>query len=221
MEDRTLIRILQGENLKGKWKLALQMDMIHCGSCEKSYLDCRSLGIVWQVKSIEEGLRKAADVFAQFDKMVEEGCVSEMDPGKKQTLPNVKDIGEALKLIAQAAREAGLSLGKDAWLIIDAGADALHQADSGLYFFPGETRAKCEALGGQKEKVTAHQPDTIGTHINRSTTEIVEFYRKLVEEYPVCCIRNALYGKDMEGWEKLADTLGRQWERKENDFFRK
>lgn len=221
MESTALIKMVQGEHLKGKWKLALQMDMVCGGCCEKSYLDCRSLGIVWHVKGVGQGLRTAADIFSEFEKILEKQHIKKINTENARMVLDVKCVGEALKIIMQAAKNAGLTMEEDAWLTVDAGADALHQADSGLYFFPGATRAKCEELSNKKEEVTAQQPDTISTQINRSTAEIVEFYRKLVEKFPVLYIRNALEGKDLEGWETLEKAIGKQWERKGNDFLRR
>lgn len=218
MKNISLVKIVRKEESKGKGDAALQMDMIWGGCCEKNYLDCRSLGTVWCAKSVAQGLRTAADMQEHFEKILEKHPGKGMDRQKTQSVPVIKEISDALGMIMEAAKDAGLTPGKDVWLTVDAGADALHQADSGLYFFPGETRAKCEELENREEEVTAQQPDTICTQINRSTAEIVEFYRKILGEFPVMYIQNALEGKDTQGWELLLQTLGKKWERKENDL---
>lgn len=128
MKRLPFIKIIQEETANEKESMVLQMDMVCGGSCENPYLDCRSLGVIWRASSVAQGLRTAADVQEQFEKILEKRHEEGTKEKKAESAP-VKCIGDALSIITEAAKEAGLSLEEDAWLTVDVGADALEGKD--------------------------------------------------------------------------------------------
>jgi enolase len=93
--------------------------------------------------------------------------------------PNLSSNRAALDLIARAVEQAGFSLGTDIALALDVAATEFH-GDSG-YAFEGRTL-------------------TAG--------DLTEYYRGLVDAYPIVSIEDPLSEEDWEGWVALTDALG-------------
>ncbi len=177
-----------------------------------------------------ESLRMGTEVYQHLKGVLAKKGLSTAVGDEGGFAPDVKDAKEALDILVTAIKEAGYTPGKDIYFAMDAAASELHQADSGMYYFPGESKAKCESLesGGKKDaegcgcntqEVAAHQPDTICTHITRSTDEMIEYYKELVNEYPIISIEDPLDEEDWDGWKKITDVLGDRIQLVGDDLF--
>ena len=85
-------------------------------------------------------------------------------------------------------------------IAIDAAASELYDEASGMYLFPGR-----EPDGRQQ--------------IRRSASEMVEYYRGLVERFPICSIEDGLEEEDWEGWKMLTKELGGRIQLVGDDLF--
>src|SRR3954468_2314724 len=93
--------------------------------------------------------------------------------------PSLPTNREALELIASAVEQAGFRLGADIALALDVAAPGFH-AD-GSYSFEGK---------------------------GRSSEELVEYYRGLVDAFPLVSIEDPLSEDDWEGWQAITSALG-------------
>jgi enolase len=93
--------------------------------------------------------------------------------------PNLASNAEALDLILEAIGNAGFTAGKDVALAIDVAASEFYK--EGKYAFEG----------AQKQ-----------------AAELIEYYEKLVADYPLVSIEDPLDEEDWEGWKVLTDRLG-------------
>jgi enolase len=93
--------------------------------------------------------------------------------------PSLPTNREALELIASAVEQAGFRLGSDIALALDVAATEFY-AD-GSYSFEGK---------------------------GRSTEELVEYYRGLVDAFPLVSIEDPLSEDDWEGWQAITSALG-------------
>jgi enolase 1/2/3 len=93
--------------------------------------------------------------------------------------PSLPTNREALELIASAVEQAGFRLGSDIALALDVAATEFH-AD-GSYTFEGK---------------------------GRSSEELVEYYRGLVDAFPLVSIEDPLSEDDWEGWQAITSALG-------------
>ena len=53
-------------------------------------------------------------------------------------------------------------------------------------------------------------PDTNGQMIMRSTDEMIDYYEKLVDKYPIVSIEDPLDEEDWDGWKKITKRLGKR-----------
>ena len=106
--------------------------------------------------------------------------------------PNLKTNKEALDTIIEAIKLAGYVPGKDVNLALDVAASEFY--NDGIYDIKGENK-----------KLTA--------------SELVEYYKNLVSEYPIISIEDGMAEDDYEGWTLLTKELGSNIQLVGDDLF--
>ena len=106
--------------------------------------------------------------------------------------PNLGSNEEALQVICEAIKEAGLEPGKDIMLAIDAASSEFYK--DGKYELAGEGKTKTAA-------------------------EMVDFYEELVNKYPIISIEDGLAEEDWDGWKVLTERLGKKVQLVGDDLF--
>ena len=190
-----------------------------------------------------EGLRWCAEVYQTLKKILESEGLAAAVGDEGGFAPDLKDADEVFSYLTRAVKEAGyepgkdiavsythLTLptyltravkeagyepGKDIVFAMDAAASELYNPDSGMYFFPGESRCRMEELPREKERV----PDTMRTQVLRSTEEMIDLYEQLTKKYPLVSIEDGLDENDWEGWQKLTGRLGDRIQLVGDDLF--
>ncbi|MDR3070658.1 MAG: phosphopyruvate hydratase [Propionibacteriaceae bacterium] len=104
--------------------------------------------------------------------------------------PNLGSNAEALDLIVDAIEKAGLVPGRDVALALDVAASEFYE--EGKYNFEGA---------------------------KKSSAELIEYYEKLVEKYPLVSIEDPLNEEDWEGWKVITDKLGDKVQLVGDDLF--
>ena len=107
--------------------------------------------------------------------------------------PDLGSNEEALELIVQAIEAAGYKPGKDIALALDAAASEFYE----------KNRYRLEA-----EK----QPE-------RSSDEMIRYYQRLVDRYPILSIEDGLSELDWKGWRMLTERLGDRVQLVGDDIF--
>ena len=105
--------------------------------------------------------------------------------------PDLEDSRDALALIIQAVERAGYEPGKQIAIAIDAAASELYEEEKGVYYFPGESKMK-------------------GKDVFRDSSEMIEYYEGLLEEFPVVSLEDGLEEDDWEGWQELTKRMKEQ-----------
>jgi enolase len=95
--------------------------------------------------------------------------------------PNLHSNRQALDIISHATELAGYRLTHDVVFALDVAASELFQ--DGYYHLPSE-----------QQKFT--------------NTQLIEYYQKLVQDYPIWSIEDGLDESDWDGWQQLTSTLG-------------
>ena len=85
-------------------------------------------------------------------------------------------------------------------IAIDAASSELYDEALGMYVFPGESKMS-------------------GIKVERDAQEMVEYYRRLVEGFPIVSIEDGLWEEDWEGWQLLTRTLGHKIQLVGDDLF--
>jgi enolase len=104
--------------------------------------------------------------------------------------PSLPTNRDALELVATAVEQAGFRLGSDVALALDVAATEFH-ADGG-YRFEGS---------------------------QRSSDEMIEYYRGLVDAFPMASIEDPLSEEDWDGWTAITAALGNRVQLVGDDLF--
>lgn len=147
-----------------------------------------------------EGLRMCAEIYHTLKALLKTDGYSTAVGDEGGFAPNLKNSEEVLSYLVKAVRETGYEPGIDIKIAIDAAASELYNEETGMYEFPGES-----AMAGIK--------------VERSAREMVEYFRRLAEGYPICSIEDGLHEEDWEGWQLLTKILGDKVQLVGDDLF--
>lgn len=177
------------------------MNILNGGKHADNTVDLQEFMIMpWEADSFCEGLRMCAQVYHTLKKLLKEGGYSTGVGDEGGFAPDLKNSEEVLAFLVKAMEKTGLKPGADMKIAIDAASSELYDETAGLYLFPGESRMA-------------------GREVRRSAEEMVEYYRSLVEQFPICSIEDGLQEEDWEGWKMLTDQLGGRIQLVGDDLF--
>ena len=142
----------------------------------------------------KEGLRMCAEIYHTLKKILHEKHLSTAVGDEGGFAPNVKDAKEALSLIVEAVEKAGYKLREDIVIALDVAASELYNKEFKKYVFEGE--------------------DVI-----RSSEELVAYYEKLTEEFPIISIEDPMDEEDWDGWKLITERLGQKIQLVGDDLF--
>ena len=142
----------------------------------------------------KEGLRMCAEIYHTLKKILHEKHLSTAVGDEGGFAPNVKDAKEALSLIVEAVEKAGYKLKEDIVIALDVAATELYNKEFKKYVFEGE--------------------DVI-----RSSEEMVAYYEKLIEEFPIISIEDPMDEEDWDGWKLMTERLGKKVQLVGDDLF--
>jgi enolase len=109
--------------------------------------------------------------------------------------PKLSSNTHALDVIIEAIKKAGYKPGKDIFLALDVAASEFYDATKKRYIFKKSDGAV----------MTADQ--------------MVDFYAKLCDKYPIISIEDGMSENDWDGWKKLSDKLGGKVQLVGDDLF--
>ncbi|MBI4547983.1 MAG: phosphopyruvate hydratase [Ignavibacteriae bacterium] len=107
--------------------------------------------------------------------------------------PNLKSNEEAIEVILEAIEKANRKPGKDVYLALDPASSEFY--DKGKYVF------------GKSDKSS------------KTPEQMVKFYEKWVNEYPILSIEDGMAEDDWEGWKTLTEALGKKVQLVGDDLF--
>jgi enolase len=126
-----------------------------------------------------DALRSGAEVYHALKNVLKKKGLSTGLGDEGGFAPSLPHNSAALDLIAEAVSAAGYTLGSDIVLALDVAATEFY--DKGAYTFEGSPKP---------------------------ADELVEYYAKLVEAYPIVSIEDPLAEDDWAGWTGLTARLG-------------
>lgn len=147
-----------------------------------------------------EGLRICAEIYHTLKKIIKDKNMSTAIGDEGGFAPDLKDSKEALSLIVEAVEKSGYKPYDDIMIAIDAASSEIYDLEEKKYYFPGESK--------MSEK-----------KIFRDTDEMIQYYKELIDEFPIISIEDGLYEDDWDGWYKLTKELGGKVQLVGDDFF--
>ena len=153
-----------------------------------------------QAETFAEGLRICAEIYHNLKKLLEEKGLSTGVGDEGGFAPNLPDAESVLDLLVEAIEASGYVPGQDIRIAMDAASSELYNEKTGMYHFPGESKLK-------------------GEEVLRDTGEMISYYERLVENYPIISIEDGLDENDWDGWQELTKRLGEKIQLVGDDLF--
>jgi len=142
--------------------------------------------------SFEEALRMGAEVYHALKDVLRGRGLSTAVGDEGGFAPNLGSNEEAVQVIVEAIDKAGYEPGADVFIALDPAASSFYR--DGKYVLAGEGRTL----------------DSAG---------MVDFYRGLVEKYPIVSIEDGMDENDWDGFKLLTDALGDRIQIMGDDIF--
>ncbi|MDU4333685.1 phosphopyruvate hydratase [Finegoldia sp. BIOML-A3] len=143
-------------------------------------------------ENFKESLRMGTEVFHNLKNVLKSRKLNTAVGDEGGFAPNLESNEEALQTIVEAIKKAGYEPGKDVMIAIDAAASEFYE--DGKYNMAGDNAV-------------------------RSSDEMIEYYKNLVEKYPIISIEDGLAEDDWDGWKKLTKELGSKIQLVGDDLF--
>ena len=153
-----------------------------------------------QAENFAEGLRICAEIYHNLKKLLEEKGLSTGVGDEGGFAPDLPDAESVLDVLVEAIEASGYVPGQDIKIAMDAASSELYNEKTGMYHFPGESKLK-------------------GEEVLRDTGEMISYYERLVENYPIISIEDGLDENDWDGWQELTKRLGEKIQLVGDDLF--
>lgn len=142
--------------------------------------------------TFSEALRMGTEVFHSLKKVLSSKGYNTAVGDEGGFAPNLGSNEEALAVIVEAIQAAGYEPGKDVFLALDVASTELYH--DGIY-------------------------DLAGEGVQKTASEMVDFYEELCNKYPVISIEDGLAEEDWEGWKMMTERLGKKVQLVGDDLF--
>ena len=167
------------------------MNIINGGAHADNGLDAQEFMIIPNGATSEvEAIRMGSEIFHHLKSILKKGGNSTNVGDEGGFAPNFNSCAEALDTIVAAIRSAGYEPNSQVSIGLDVASSEFY-AD-GVYSFEGK---------------------------KLSSDEMIEFYEKLISDYPIISIEDALAEEDWTGWKKLTERIGNKCQLVGDDLF--
>ena len=177
--DMPLYQYLGGVN--ARYLPLPQMNIVNGGMHAANNLDIQEFMIVpVGAKSIAQAMQMGSETFHALKKILKAKGMSTAVGDEGGFAPDFDSHEAALKVIVQAIKQAGYKPGDDIGLALDPAASEFYE--KGKYIFRSEKR-------------------------KLSSKQLIDYYEKLIEQFPILSIEDGLAEQDWAGWEAMTDRL--------------
>ncbi len=169
-------------------------NILNGGAHADSNVDLQEFMIIpVSANSFSTALRMAAETFQSLKAILKSKGLNISLGDEGGVAPNLASNEEAVELILQAIEAAGYIPGEDFMIALDSAATSFQEGDK--YVFKK------------------------GDGSVRDSEEMIEYYEKLVESYPIISIEDGLGEDDWEGWKLMTERLGSRVQIVGDDIF--
>lgn len=187
-----LYRYIGGANAK---ELPLpMMNVLNGGSHADNNVDLQEFMIMpVGAQTFREALRMGAEIFHNLKAVLQDRNYNTAVGDEGGFAPDLRSNEEALQVLIEGIERAKYIPGDEVLLALDPA--------SSEFYKDGAYRLEAEA-----------KPD-------KSPEEMVEFYAKLVDKYPIISIEDGMAEDDWEGWKLLTEAIGEKVQLVGDDLF--
>ncbi len=144
--------------------------------------------------SFRESLRMGTEVFHSLKKVLHSKGYNTAVGDEGGFAPDLRSNEEALQVISEAIEKAGYKPGEDIFFALDPASSEFFDAQNGVYNLASENR-------------------------KLSPAEMVEYYARLVEKYPIISIEDGMAEDDWDGWKIMTERLAGKIQLVGDDLF--
>ena len=179
----------------GKQTPIPMMNILNGGAHTNNNIDIQEFMIMpIGANKFSEALRWCVEVFHTLKNILNEKGLSISVGDEGGFSPNLKNEEEAIQLILEAIKKSGYIPGKDFMIALDAAASEWKSKKEGRY--------KMKKSGREF-----------------STQELIFYWKKLVDKYPIISIEDPLDEDDWDGWIEITKELGDKIQLVGDDLF--
>ena len=170
------------------------MNIINGGEHADNNVDIQEFMIMpIGASSVKEAVRMGSEVFHNLKKILASKKHSTAVGDEGGFAPNLQSNEEAVEVILEAIKAAGYEAGKDISIALDPASSEFYKG--GNYVLGAEAKP------------------------TKTSEEMVEFYSKWVNKYPIVSIEDGLAEDDWDGWKVMTDALGSKIQLVGDDLF--
>jgi len=167
------------------------MNVINGGAHGDNGIDIQEFMIVpIGAKSIVEAVRMGSEVFHSLKKILKKKGFSTNVGDEGGFAPNLKSSAQALDCMSEAVEAMGYKLKTDFVFALDCAANEFY--DKGIYKIEGKSL---------------------------KADQLVKYYEKLIKDYPIFSIEDAMEERDYKGWKIATEALGSKIQFVGDDLF--
>ena len=160
------------------------MNILNGGSHADNNVDIQEFMIYPSgLNSFSDAIQCGCEIFHKLKEVLKTKNYSTAVGDEGGFAPNLRSNQEALDLLSDSVLKAGYNLGTDIFFTLDVAASEIFNKQDNLYY-----------LSSENKKLANY--------------EIIELYKHLCNQYPICSIEDGLDEDDWEGWTKLNEILG-------------
>ena len=172
------------------------MNILNGGSHADNSIDFQEFMIMpVGAPTFTEALRMGAEVFHNLRSVLKSRGMSTNVGDEGGFAPNLASNDDAIQVVCQAIEKAGYRPGEDIFIGLDAAASEYYNTETGLYEMRWSTGDKYNA------------------------TEMVDFWKRWVEQYPVISIEDGMAEDDWDGWRLHTDAISDRCQLVGDDLF--
>ncbi len=174
------------------------MNILNGGAHADNLIDIQEFMIVPNsAKSFSHALRIGVEIFHSLKEILKIKNLSTNVGDEGGFAPNLSSNEEAIEIVIKSIKNAGYKPGSDVSLALDAASSEFYNKDRKVYILN-------DGLGNIKEL---------------DSSQMVDYWDKIVKKYPISSIEDALDEDDWEGWINITNSLGRDIQLVGDDLF--
>lgn len=160
------------------------MNILNGGSHADNLLDIQEFMVMpVGANNFRDALRMGTEVFHHLKAVLKKGGYSTNVGDEGGFAPNLKNHDQAIEFILKAIENAGYKSGEDIVIALDAAASEFYNEKKKKYHFKS-------------------------TKKYLSSEQLVDYWDKLTDKYPIASIEDGFHEDDWDAWRKLNEKIG-------------
>jgi enolase len=172
------------------------MNILNGGAHADNSVDPQEFMIApYGASKFSEALRMGVEVFHTLKDVLKKRGYATSVGDEGGFAPNLKSNEEALEVVLEAITKAGYKPGVQIGIALDPASSEFYDKASGKYVFKKSDKSQ------------------------RTSDQMVKFWAKWVQQYPIISIEDGMAEDDWEGWKAMTEALGSKIQLVGDDLF--